>query len=154
MLFSPLWRKHPAVESTIWSIRGSGKWSFGQHLFSPVKSTHILVAPVFFFSTSTGLATHSDFLISRMKFALSNFSTCFSIASLLGPETRRIACLTGLVPGLSWRECSANSLGIPGMSAAHHANISQFSRRNSTSALSYAGDRLVDTLTVLAGSVG
>ena len=109
---------------------------------------------VFFFSTSTGLATHCDFLISLMNPAASSRSTAASTAARFGPDTRLVPCLTGFELGNNWRECSANFLGIPGMSAGHHANMSQFSRRNSTSALSYAGSKLVDTLTVLEGSVG
>ena len=118
-----------------------------------MKSTHIRRISVFFFSTSTGLATHCDFLISLINPAASNLLTSASTAARFGPEMRRVDCLTGLEFGNNWRECSANFLGIPAMSAGHHANISQFSRRKSTSAPSYAASRLEDILTVLEGSI-
>jgi hypothetical protein len=50
--------------------------------------------------------------------------------------------------------CSASSLGMPGISARHQANILQCSWRNPTSALSYAAEREFDTRAVLVGSVG
>ena len=109
---------------------------------------------VFFFSTRTGLATQSESLISRMNLACSSLSTSMVIASRLGPEKRRMDCLTGLASLWTFRECSASSLGIPGMSEGCHAKIFQFSRRNSTSALSYAGVKLDETLTVFLLSVG
>ena len=65
-----------------------------------------------------------------------------------------MVCLTGLASLWTRKECLASSLGIPGMSEGCQAKISQFSRRNSTSAPSYAIGRLDDTLTVLLASVG
>jgi hypothetical protein len=53
--------------------------------------------------------------------------------------------LTGFVLGKILSSCSASSLGMPGISAGHQANILQCSRRNSMSALSYAGEREFDT---------
>ena len=43
---------------------------------------------------------------------------------------------------------------MPGMSAGHQANMFQFSRRNSISALSYAGGKLVETRAIFLESVG
>ena len=126
----------------------------GQHLLRAVKSTHMRSFFVFFFSTRTGLATQSESLISRMNLAFSSRSISLLISSRLGPEKRRMACLTGLASLWTFKECSARFLGIPGMSEGCHAKILQFSRRNSTSAPSYAGLRLDDTLTVLLASVG
>jgi hypothetical protein len=50
--------------------------------------------------------------------------------------------------------CSTSSLGTPGMSEGHQAKISQCSRRNSTSALSYAGSKFTSIEVVLFGSIG
>ena len=107
-----------------------------------------------FFGTSTGLATQVAFLVSQMNLASSSLLTSSPMALRFGSEKWRNGCLIGLALGKIWRECSANSLGTPGMSAGHQAKISQFSRRNSTSTLSYAIGRVADTRTVLDGSVG
>jgi hypothetical protein len=48
---------HPAALSTILSIRGSGKLSFGQALLRLVKSMHIRHLSLFF-CTITTLASH------------------------------------------------------------------------------------------------
>src|SRR5664279_493446 len=135
-------------------MRGSGKCSFRQCLFKEVKSTHIRSTVVFFFGTSTGVATHVACLISLMKLAASSQLTSSPMALRFGSEKRRKDCLMGLASGYTSRPCSASSLETPGMSARHQAKISQFSRRNSTSALSYAGDRLVNTIAVLEAFVG
>src|SRR5664279_5646175 len=94
---------------------------------------------VFFFGTSTGLATQVACLISQMNLAARSRLISSPMAVRFGSENRRIDCLIGLASGYTSRECSANSLGMPSMSAGHQAKISQYSRRNSTSALSYAG---------------
>src|SRR5664279_2618545 len=109
---------------------------------------------VFFFGTSTGFATQVACLISRINLAAWSRLISSPMVVRFGSENRRIDCLIGLASGYTSRECLANSLGMPGMSAGHHAKISQYSRRNSTSALSYAGERLVDTIAVLEASVG
>jgi hypothetical protein len=62
--------------------------------------------------------------------------------------------LTGFALGSMFSTCSTSSLGTPGMSEGHQAKISQRSRRNSTSALSYAGSRFTAIEVVLFGSVG
>jgi hypothetical protein len=62
--------------------------------------------------------------------------------------------LTGFALGSTFNACSTSSLGTPGMSEGHQAKISQHSRRNSTSALSYAGSRFTAIDVVLFGSVG
>jgi hypothetical protein len=41
--------------------------------------------------------------------------------------------------GKIFNSCSESSLGMPGISAGHQVNILQCSRRNSMSALFYAG---------------
>ena len=93
-------------------------------------------------------------MISRINLAARNRSTSSHIAFLLGSENRRRLCLTGLTFGKTWSVCSANVLSIPGISAGHQTKISQFSRRNLKSALSYAGDRLVDTSAIFDGIIG
>ena len=71
---------------------------------------------------------------------------------------RRSSCFTGLEPARISKECSATSLGMPGMSEGLHANISAFARRKSTSTASYLGSRsalIVSTLpSELLGSSG
>jgi hypothetical protein len=62
--------------------------------------------------------------------------------------------LMGLASGHTWRVCSANSLGAPGMSVGHQVNIFQRSWRNLMTASSYAGLGLVDTRDALEESVG
>jgi hypothetical protein len=62
--------------------------------------------------------------------------------------------LTGFALGSMFSACSMSSLGTPGMSEGHQAKISQRSRRNSMSALSYAGSRFTAMEVVLFGSVG
>ena len=109
---------------------------------------------MFFFGMSTGFANQVEILISRMKFALSSQSISSPTAKRLGSERRRVICLIGLVSLNTSSECPTNSLGILGMSAGCQAKISQYSRRSSTSALSYAGERLIDTIAVFDASVG
>src|SRR3954470_4297038 len=144
----------PAVESMIWSIRGRGKWSFGQCLFSDVKFTHIRRMSVSFFGTITVFASHSLYLISLMKSAASNLLISLPRASARGSDSLRMDFLTGLVSGKTLSACSANSLGTPGMSTGHQAKISQRSRRNSTSAPSYAVLRSLAISAVLEAYVG
>lgn len=70
---------YPAVESTTWSIHGRGKGFMGHALFSPVQSTHILQV-LFFFLTSTGLATHTGWFISIMNLATRTLATSSPMA--------------------------------------------------------------------------
>jgi hypothetical protein len=62
--------------------------------------------------------------------------------------------LTGFAFGSTFSACSTSSLGTPGMSEGHQAKISHCSRRNSTSALSYAGFKFTAIELVLFGSIG
>ena len=109
---------------------------------------------VFFFGTSTGFANQVEIFISRMKFAFRSRSISAPGANRSGSERRLVVCLTGFASLYTSSKCSANSLGIPGMSDGSHANIFQYSRRSLTRALSYAGERLEDTNTVFDLSVG
>jgi hypothetical protein len=102
----------------------------------------------------TGLDTEVDALISRMNPAFSSLCSSDAIAFLLGSSNHCSGCLTGLALGSTFSACSTNSLGTPSMSRRHQAKISQYSRRNSTSALSYTGSRFTAMEVVLFGSVG
>src|SRR3954469_8692271 len=107
-----------------------------------------------FLGTITVLASHSLSLISLMKSVASSLFISILMALARGSDSLQMDCLTGLVSGKTLSACSANSLGTPGMSAGHQAKISQRSRRNSTSALSYVGLRSLAINAVLEASVG
>jgi len=49
------------------------------------------------------------------------------------------------------KECSASSLGTPGMSEGFHAKMSQLARRKEVSASSYAESRSAPIKAVLSG---
>ena len=87
-----------------------------------------------------------------MNPAASSRAISSPIALRLSSAKRRKDCLTGLASGRTCKACSASSLGTPGMSFGDHAKMSRFSRRNSTSALSYAGLRPTPTETQRVGS--
>src|ERR1041384_5308926 len=103
---------------------------------------------VSFLGTSTGLAIHVAFFVSRMNCASSNRLTSSPIALRLGSEKRLRACFTGFVFGLMCNACSANSRGIPGMSAGHQANISHSSRRKAMRSVACSSGRWAYTRTV------
>ena len=60
--------------------------------------------------------------------------------------------MTGFTFFFISKECSASSLGTPGMSDGFHAKMSQFSRRKEVSAPSYVESRLAPITVVLCGS--
>jgi hypothetical protein len=109
---------------------------------------------VFFLGTMTGLDTQVDVLISRMNPAFSSLCSLDAIPFLLGSSNRLNGYLTGFALGSTFSACSTSSLGTPGISEGHQANIFQCSRRNSMSALSYAGSRFTAMEVVLFRSVG
>src|SRR5664279_6459093 len=79
-------------------------------------------------------------MTSLMKLAAVSHTISLPIAfRLLGSKHRR-PCFTGFAPFLTLSECSASSLGTPGMSDGDHAKMSRCSRRNSTSSPSYFRD--------------
>jgi hypothetical protein len=55
----------------------------------------------------------------------------------LSSSNRRRGCLTGRALARMSSECSATSLGMPGMSEGLHEKTSAFARRKSTSTASY-----------------
>jgi hypothetical protein len=89
-----------------------------------------------------------------MKPAFSSLCSSDAIAFILDSSNRRRGYLTGFAFGSTFSVCSTSSLGTPGMSEGHQAKISECSRRNSMSALSYAGSKFTAIEVVLFGSVG
>ena len=61
------------------------------------------------------------------------------MAMRFSSSNRRRGCFTGQAPARISNECSATSLGMPGMSEGLHAKTSVFARRKSTSTASYLG---------------
>jgi hypothetical protein len=115
---------------------------------------HTLCTSVFFLGTMTGLDTQVDDLISQMNPAFSSLCSSDAIAFLLGSSNHRSGCLNDFALGSTFSACSTSSLGTPGMSEGHQVKISQRSRRNSMSVLSYAGSKFTAMEVVLFGSVG
>src|SRR4051812_28971444 len=132
---------------------GRGKGSLGQALLRSLKSTHRR-QDLSFFGTITRFASQSGCFMSLMNPASNNLARSCPIACLFGSEKRRRACLTGLNPFWMFRLCSAKLRGIPGMSEGCQAKMSQFSRRNSRSAVSTSGFSRAPMEAVLLGSVG
>src|SRR4051812_27337127 len=89
-----------------------------------------------------------------MKPAACSLAISLPIALLLSSEKRLRGCLTGFEPGQMCSLCSASSLGTPDMSCGDHAKMSRFSRRNSTSSLSYLSLSPAPTTTNLVESEG
>ena len=119
-----------------------------RHTFGALGSSY------FFFSASTGLASHSVCSTSTMKPATSNFVTYSPMIFLLSSANRRKGCRTGFASFRTFKECSANSLGTPTKSSVDQAKIFRFSRRKLTSALSYASLRPASIRTVRSGYAG
>ena len=74
------------------------------------------------------------------------------MASHFSTENLRSLCFFGVAVGLTFRECSINSFGTPGMSAGFHANTSRLALRKLTSALSYLLESPVPIKAVFDGS--
>src|SRR3954466_4377679 len=101
-------------------MRGRGKWSFGQTLLMWRKSTQVLQV-LSLFGTITGFANHSEWKISLMNPAASSLATSCPIAFLFSEEKHLRDSLTGLAFESTSNLCSANPLGIPGISSGFHA---------------------------------
>jgi hypothetical protein len=106
-----------------------------------------------FFFTSTGLANHTGWNTSLMNPAAISLWTSLPMALRFSSSKRRRCCFTGRAPARMSSECSATSLGMPGMSEGLHAKISVFAWRKSTSTASYLGSSSEPILTFLLASL-
>ena len=83
-----------------------------------------------------------------MNPAASSLAGSFLMASLFSTENLRSRCFLGIAIGLTFKECSINSFGTPGISAGFQANTSRLALRKLTSVLSYLSVRPVLTKAV------
>jgi hypothetical protein len=79
--------------------------------------------------------------------------TSSPMALRFSSSKRRRCCFTGRAPARMSSECSATSLGMPGMSEGLHAKILAFARRKLTSTASYLGLSSEPILTFLLASL-
>ena len=91
----------PVVASTMRSIYGRGKLSFGHARLMLVKSMQSCHLS-FSFLTSTTLANHSGYSISLIAPARRSMSTFSLIAFYLSRAKLLLFCLTGLKDGLTF----------------------------------------------------
>ena len=91
----------PAVASTIRSIRGKGKLSFGHALLMSVKSMQSRHLP-FTFLTSTMLANHSGYSTSLIAHAWRSLPTSSLMTFCLSGTKILLFCLIGLKDGLTF----------------------------------------------------
>ena len=89
----------PAVASTMRSIRGKGKLSFGHALLMSVKLMQSHHLP-FAFLTSTTLASHSGYYTSLIAPAWRSLPTSLLIDFCLSGAKLLLFCLIGLEDGL------------------------------------------------------
>ena len=115
----------PAVASTMRSIRGKGKLSFGHALLMSVKSIQRCHLP-FAFLTSTTLASHSGYSTSLIAPAWRSLPTSSLIAFCLYGAKLLLFCLTGLKDGLTFSLCVIMVGSIPPIFACFHAKTSLF----------------------------
>ena len=92
------------MASTIRSIRGRGKLSFGQALLISVKSMQSRHFP-FAFLTRTTLANQSGYSTSRIALACRSLLTSSSIAFCLSAAKLLLFCLISLKEGLMFNLC-------------------------------------------------
>ena len=119
----------PAVASTMRSILGKGKLSFGQALFMSVKSIQSRHFPLAFL-TSTTLASHSGYSTSLIALAWRSLLTSSLMAFYLSGAKLLRFCLTGLKDGLEFNLWVIIAGSIPLMSACFHAKMSLFCLKN------------------------
>jgi hypothetical protein len=72
-----------------------------------------------------------------MKPAASSFASSFLMDSLLSGVKHHSRCFFRVALGSTFRQCSINSLGTPGIYAEFHVNISRLGLRKLTSMLSF-----------------
>src|SRR6185503_15621117 len=87
-----------------------------------------------------------------MNPAVSSFASSFLMASRLSGENRRNHCFFGVALGSTFKACSINSLGTPGISAGFHANTSRLALRKLTSLSSYLSPSPALMLAILESS--
>ena len=90
----------PVVASTMRSIRGKGKLSFGHAQLTSVKSMQNRHLP-FTFLTSSTLANHSGYSTSLIAPAWRSLPTSSLIALCLSEAKLLLFCLTSLKDGLT-----------------------------------------------------
>ena len=113
------------MASTMRSIRGRGKLSFGQALLMSVKSMlsrHLSFA----FLTRTTLANHSRYSTSLIAFAWRSLPTFSLIVFCLSRAKLLLFYLTGLKEGLTFSLCVITAGSTPPMSSYFQANTSMF----------------------------
>ena len=113
------------MASTIRSIRGRGKLSFGHALLMSVKSMQSLHFP-FAFLTSTTLASHSRYSTSLIAPMCRSLLTSSLMAFCLSGAKLLLFCLIGLKDGLTFNLWVITVGSIPHMSAFFHAKTSLF----------------------------
>ena len=119
----------PVVASTMRSILGKGKLSFGHALFMSVKSIQSRHLPLAFL-TSTTLANHSGYSTSLIAPAWRSLLTSSFMAFCLSGAKLLRFCLTGLKDGLVFNLWVVFAGSIPLMSACFHAKMSLFCLKN------------------------
>ena len=115
----------PAVESTIRSIRGRRKLSFGQARLTSVKSMQSRHFP-FAFLTRTTLVNRSGYFTSRIALAWRSLLTSSLISFYLSGAKLLLFCLTGLKEGLMFSLCVITEGLIPPISSCFQVNTSIF----------------------------
>jgi hypothetical protein len=105
------------------------------------------------FFTSTGLANHSGWNTSLMNPAAISLWISPPMALRFSSSKRRRGYFMGRAPARISSECSATSLGMPGISEGLHAKTSAFARRKSTSTASYFGSSSEPIWTYLRASL-
>ena len=84
--------------------------------------------------------------------AASSFASSFLTASRLSGEKCRNRCFFSVVLGSTFKACSINSLGTPGISAGFHANTSRLALRKLTRSSSYLSPKPAPMMAVLESS--
>ena len=115
----------PAVASTMRSIQGRGKLSFGHALLISVQSMQSRHLP-FDFLMRTTLANHSGYSTSLISFSWRSLSTSSLIAFYLSGAKLLLFCLIGLKDGLAFSLWLITVGSIPPMSSCFQANTSMF----------------------------
>ena len=115
----------PTVASTIRSIRGRGKLSFGQALLTSVKLMQSRHLP-FAFLTRTTLANQSGYSTSRIALAWRSLLTSSLITFFLSGAKLLLFYLTGLKARLMFCLCVINARSIPPITCCFQANTSIF----------------------------